>query len=101
MERRNYARWDPFRPKQNRVDSGGLCRPRKLAEQRQSLFRQKLQHLQLVAKTLGTVLGRQCRRKHFLLWRLERRRDGLLDRRTAAARRLQAQTSSAIFRAWA
>src|SRR5215469_7137479 len=97
MERKHNSGGSPFRKQQNRTHLGGLCSSRKLEEPQRPLRGQKLQHLQRLAQTLGTVLGRQRRWKHFLLRRIEGRRDGLLDRRPSSARWHKAQASPPVF----
>src|SRR5215813_3000334 len=97
MECRNNRRCCPSRPKPHRKNSYRLRHSRKLAKQWQSLRGQELQHLQFVAEALGAVLGGQRGRKYFLLRRPEqRRRDGLLHRRTSSTGRLEAQAPPAV-----
>src|SRR5262249_4999498 len=97
MERGNNRRRGAGRTKQDGADPWGLRGSGELADKRQAVFRQELQHVQRGAQTLGAILGGQQRGQYLLLRRAKGRRDGLLDRRDSAARRPAAQTASAVF----
>src|SRR5215470_16686454 len=88
--------WFTSRREPNRKGTRRLRYLGKLEELGELICGQELQHLQHESQTLGTILGRQRRRDDPFLRRTKRWRDGLLDRRHAAAERHKIASAFAV-----